>query len=228
MNDWDDPVTWDDAYRSRYPIPGQYEPLILRYHRHALWPTLTRTAEGLARLLELISASKIILVGSGYGWTAEILKDMLPGIAINCTDTSKVIQARKDTTEQIEIEHQFQDCGADLDLVHKFCDFKPRARERIYNEKLDTPASRAVMRQGRDFDWIISENVLDCMGDGEAVTLAGHMRSTVMGGKVAHIITPPRENREIPKGYNLKSVEDWKELLPRDYFIPAGAFRVMV
>lgn len=224
MLDWDDPVTWDDAYKSRYPIPGQYEPLVLRYHRHALWPTLKRNASALVRLLELGASSNIILVGAGYGWTAEIIKGLVPGIAINCTDNSKVIQAKKFTSEQEEIEERLRACGADLSHLPNFCNLRPRAQELIYDENMVTPASRAIMRQGRNFDWIISENVLDCMEDGEAITLAGHMASTVMGGKVAHVITQPREGREPPDGYNFKSAEDWKKLLPEHHFISAGAW----
>ncbi len=226
MLDWDEPSTWDDAYQTRRHVADAYEPVILRYHRQVMWHTLERQAEGLMRLLKLDAGSKIILVGAAYGWTAEILKQMLPGIVVICTDTSVLVHSRKHLTEQAEIEYQLEKAGGSLTWVQDFQDFKPRSREIIFNEDLKTPASRAIMRQGLSIDWIVSESVIDCLEDVAVLELAENMRLVTC--KVAHLTTSPRNGRDRPPGYNWKTAEGWKEFLGTDRIIPTGDFRTIL
>jgi hypothetical protein len=71
---------------------------------------------------------------------------------------------------------------------------------------------------------LLTESLLESLTDGECqqASTAAHQ---VTSGRVSHFVVPIRENQD--SGYNWKTLESWKALLPADTFVEAGTFRVL-
>lgn len=118
--DWNDEATWDEMYSvsaEPWGHPGtERRGVRMGYCRATFcWQQrfyAIKTAEALG--FGPPPGPSIVLVGAGFGWTAEHWEEM--GYAsIICTDTSTFIQSRKDTDEVEEIRAAVRRVGLDPD-----------------------------------------------------------------------------------------------------------------
>ena len=187
----------------------------------------------------LSASDEILIIGAGYGWVAEKIEELLPGIRVVATDNSAFFNGNKGESDEQEIRGRMISQGLDPDgadawRFDRLTDRQPRAKHHtLLNEDGLSGGSRAQIRQARnknDFDWAVSENVLPWLFDNECTGLSSAMHQ--MAPNVAHLVTPwmadkASGNEPEPK-WNWKliepdpaypDVEDWKTLLPNDTIV---------
>lgn len=188
--------------------------------------------------LALSETSRIVVVGAAFGWEIEVLRELLPGVAVVGTDTSPWIHATGGQSETTEIRAALVAAGLDAaagqgrEIALAVDDGGPRMRESVLDEDLASGASRSrvLAEIGGTCDWAISSHVLTWLDDAEAVTLSSRMGR--LGGQVAHVVRPfstekAAEAGEPPPVWNWKTGAAWKALLPKDTIItdsPWGTF----
>lgn len=188
---------------------------------------------------ELTNTDEILIIGAGYGWVAEKIEELLPGIRVVAIDNSAHINGNKGESDEAEIrqlmlDQNFDPDGADAERLNELTDKGPRSRHHtLLNEDALSGGSRARIRQARvknDFDWAITENVLPWLFDDECELLTTVMHSLAVS--VAHLVTPWMADKatqpEPEPTWNWKLIEpdpqhptigDWKTLLPNDRII---------
>lgn len=231
--DWDLKATWDEAYNfgaeGLWGHPNTRPEVRLHYCRGIKRPDADIRADRLATALGWISPGPtIVIVGAGFGWTVEALEDLGFDRVVGL-DLSTYINDNHNGTEEAEIDAEISVVGLDpstgrgAEIKTRFFDGGPRGRSSrgVKNESGLTGGSRNRIRQalglsgGQDIDWAVSESVLESLDDSEAVQVSNvaHNYAT----NVAHIVYTPRSGQH--EGYNWKTLEDWKLLLPNDTFI---------
>lgn len=221
--DASDPACWnlkEDIYASYWMTFIQGVPV--SYCRAGFFRPQSFVAQRLIDVLKLTAASRVAIIGAGYGWTAEHLTSTLPGIIVVCTDTSTYLQANKN---QPETDYLLS-CGLTPEQVAACDDGGPRCRVQLLDADVLTESGRPQIGV---CDWLISENILPWLSDGEAQALDAAM-STL--GKTAHYVTPlipqsPTAPPEKAPVWNWKSVEDWKALMPNSTIIPSNGLSAL-
>ena len=241
FKDWNLKATWDAAYsigaEGDTGHPNTRAEVRLNYHRKAMLPVCQARAAGIAQALGWSAPGpSIIIVGAGFGWTAEALEAM--GFTrVLGLDVSSYIQSNKGGTEETEIDAKIVAVGLDpatgegQTIKGRLFDgsVRTRAGRGVLNEGGVGGASRGRIRQAlglagnEDADWGLSESVLESLTDAEATSASSvaHQFCT----NVAHYIVTLRDGNQ--PGYNWKSLEDWKLLIPTDTFIEAGTHRML-
>ena len=173
-------------------------------------------------------AQKIVIVGCGYGWVIEKLLEM--GFTnVAGTDTSSYIQGTKTQTEDAEIDAAIAAAGLDptqgegLALRQKILPAVARSKvpDKVLNEDMANNASRNRIKNavgGGTIAWGISDSVLESLTDSECVTASS--RAHQICTNVAHLVVTARDGNH--PGYNWKTLEQWKTLIPADTFIQVG------
>ena len=241
LKDWSLPQTWDEAYsigaEGDMGHPSNRREVKLGYHRAVMLPYCRKRAAGIARALTWTPPGPtIVIIGAGFGWTAECL-EALGLTRVGALDISQYIQANKSGTEEVEVSARIAAVGLDptqgpgFFLKNRFVDGGSRARASrgVWNENGATDNSRIRIRQALGLSasdmiiWGLSESVLESLTDVEAqeVSSIAHQYCE----NVAHYVVTLREGNQ--PGYNWKSLKEWKTLLPTDTFIEAGTFRVL-
>lgn len=204
LRTWDDRADWDDAYNG-----GDG----LHYDRAFLFDGWVWRWDGILNVLgPWRSSSEILIVGCGFGWALEILKRR--GFAnVIGTDTSTHIQS---TRNELTPETTARDAN---DVTQS----DPASV--ILDEDALTQASRDRILNGRaGFDVIVTESVLESLRDAEAQALSADLRTMLArSGTLIHYVIPILPSQD--PGYNWKTLEAWKALLPADTFVapPDGA-----
>ena len=241
LRDWNLKATWDAAYsigaEGDVGHSGSRPEVKLHYHRRVMGPVCQTRAVGIAQALGWVAPGpSLIIVGAGFGWTAEALEQM--GFTrVLSLDISQYVQGNKDGTEEAEIDAEIvgvgltPGIGEGQALKQRLFDggVRSRATRGVLNEDGAGGASRGRIRQAlglagnQQANWGLSESVLESLTDAEAVNASGiaHQYCT----NVAHYVVTLREGNQ--PGYNWKSLADWKLLIPIDSFIEAGTFRVL-
>lgn len=222
---------------------------------HGVWvgyqriPREGATLQYATRIIEgcgLSAADEILIVGAGYGWVAEKIEELLPGIRVVAIDNSAHFNATKGQSDEAEIRVRmvaqgFDPGGVDSWRLDKLTDKGVRARHHtLLNEDGLSNGSRARIRQARvkaSFDWAVTENALPWLSDAECQTLSAEMHKDAVN--VAHLVTPwmadKASNNEPLPLWNWKLIKpdaalpprsdiapadgDWKTLLPNDSII---------
>ena len=179
----------------------------LHYVRAALIPFMRNRAKGLIDSLRLSNTSSVIIVGAGFGWASEAIKELLPSITLVSTDSSTLIQSKKDEVETSEYRAAIIAAGLDPDrgegasILAQIDDEGPRARVDILNEDGLSVASRAAIQQavGGKANWAVTDGgVLQWLTDIECQELSAAFHQIAIN--VAHVITPYMpEKAEIPE-----------------------------
>jgi hypothetical protein len=180
------------------------------------------------------------IFGAGFSWTAEALETLGYLTALGL-DVSNYIQSEKDNTEDADIDSAITAVGLDpatgegLDIKNRVVargggvGNRTRATRGVLDESGGNPGSRGRIKQalglsGNDqIEWTLSESVIESLTDGEV--LAGSNDLNIIGINVVHFVHTLRSNQDA--GYNWKTLEDWKTLIPGDTFIEAGTYRVL-
>lgn len=209
MLDWNLEETW----RSAYAVTG-YK---LGYCRYGMMPYAKVSAKGVSETLELQGAESIILLGAGFGWTAEELLKLHPALNIVCVDNSVWIQTNKDLPQTSMYLEGLSNANIPPDskegkrVLAEMDDGGPAARLSILNEDLATAASRnrvLVALGTSKADWVISELVMDACTDADCRKIAANMNQ--VADRCAHYIVNSEGLYTHDSGYNFKSRAAWK------------------
>lgn len=241
LKDWDLKSTWDEAYsfgaEGEWGHPNTRPEVRLHYHRGIKRPDADIHASRLITALGWTAPGPAIaIVGAGFGWTVEALEDLGFDRVVGL-DISTYVHSNHNSTEESEIDAEIDAVGLDpatgrgAEIKTRFFDGGPRGRSSrgIKNEDGGNGGSRGRIKSAlglsgsQDVDWAVSESILESLDDSEAVQASSiaHNYAT----NVAHIVfTLSPGNHE---GYNWKTLEDWKALLPADTFVDGGTYRVL-
>lgn len=230
-------TTWDKAqFDQAYNVPnrGGARPgenlIMLGYTREAFLPAAQRKAQAYIQHCGLTAATRALIIGGGFGWSAEFLA--AAGIPVVVTDTSPYIQSDKAASETTEYRAAITAAGIDPDsprgaeLLASWDDGQAKSRVTVLGEDCLSDPSRNAVRQAfgnNDPDWIITEDVVTSMSTAD-VTAARAAWGAFTGAQFCHVITPLRVGggwQDTGGAYNWQSIEDWAALLPGDLILNA-------
>lgn len=247
LKTWDTKADWDAAYsfgaEGDIGHPNTRAEVRLHYHRatkgeenadiHAsrLAAALGWTAPG----------DTIAIVGAGFSWTAEAL-EAIGFLTVIGLDISLYIQAEKNNTEEADFDAEIALVGLDpatgegLGIKNRLiargggAGNRTRAAGGVLDEDGKNGASRGRIKQalglsGNDrIEWVVSESVLESLTDAEALDASND--ADIIGNNTVHFVYPLRASGN-HAGFNWKTLEDWKLLIPGDTFVEAGTYRVL-
>lgn len=233
-------VTWDKsmfdlAYRFDAEPDGHpnTRPAIeLHYNRYVLFPEMLRRARFFIQQFGLTAASKVLVVGCGFGWTVEALTSL--GIPAVGTDVSAYIQGNKSLSEDGDIDTAVRLAGLDPTqgegLVHfnRLRGGGVRTNATVLNEDSSTSQSRNRVKTalGGSITLIITEDIVTSLTDAECAQLQSAIVKYGATIPICHFLTE-FANPNAPFFFNSKSLADWKLVFPTSTIIADGyAYRV--
>ncbi len=241
LKDWNLKSTWDEAYdfgaEGLWGHPNTRDEVRLHYCRGIKRPDANIRASRLATALGWMPPGPtIVIIGAGFGWTVEALEDLGFDRVVGL-DISTYINDNHDSTEEAEINTEISAVGLNpaigrgAEIKARFFDGGTRGRSSrgIKNEDGRTGGSRGRIKQalgltgGQDVDWAVSESVLESLDDSEAVQASNLAHNYAI--TIAHGVFTP--NAGAHAGFNWKTLEAWKSLLPNDTFIELNTYNVV-
>lgn len=202
----------------------------LHYCRYTVGKRWEWIAQTMVDTFNIQDGATIVIVGGGFGWSAEAYKSILPNANIVSTDNSLWVQAEKNNTETADIQQWIAEAGVtgeEADVwLQRFDSGLTRATTPVLDEDLLSPASERRVKNALGLtgseiaDFAISEDVLPWLTDAEAVNLSRGMRNVASG--VVHMATPRIENPKHPEPgepWNWKSRAGWKVVLTPDVIV---------
>lgn len=226
--------------------PAGRPKVIVNYCRWAVYPEAQKYADFYTTITS--PTDSIVVIGSGFAWSLEILVDQYgydPAL-VTGVDTSGYVQGAKATTEEQDIRDAIAAVGLDPDgivphpvtgetttgpeiLARCLADTRPRATITVLDETLSNQGSRnrVLAATGGSADFVISELVLSGLTDAEAQLVDSQMASLDIG-QTWHVVMDEMFQGSIDRhGWNVKSLEEWKQLMPNSSFVSARDFRVV-
>lgn len=226
-------VTWDKAmYDLAYDMgaepdghPNTRGEIRLHYHRYVLFPEMLRRAQFFVQQFSLTAASRVLVVGCGFGWTAEALSAL--GIPTIGTEISSYIQTNKSLTEDADIAEAIAKvgltavAGEGLGHFNRLRGDGVRTRATVMEEDNMNNASRNRVKNGLggSITLCITEDVLTSLTDAECSSLRVAIEK--YGVPMCHFVTE-FANSNPPFNFNSKSLADWKLTFPNDTIIADG------
>lgn len=247
LKTWDLKSDWDAAYS--FGAEGDVgrtdntrAEVRLHYHRATKGGEVSLAhATALMAALGLIPPGPTVLIaGAGFGWTAEAMETLGFSTVVGI-DISTYIQDNKGGTEDAEIDVEITAVGLDptsgegLDIKNRIvargggAGNRSRNSRGVLNENGNSNASRGRIKRALDLQgnerigWIIIEAVLESLDDTEALDASSTANS--YGDNIVHFVYTLRARQDV--GFNWKTLEDWKTLIPGDTFVEAGSYRVL-
>lgn len=243
--DWNLKATWDLAYsfgaEGDVGHPSTRTEVRLHYHRAIKRPDADIKAARLAAALGWTAPGPtILIVGAGFGWTAEALEDLGYTHVVG-TDVSTYIQTNHGGTEEAEMDAEITAVGLDpatgagLAIKNRLVTRgggsgnRGRSSRGVLNENGKTGGSRGRIKQslglsGNDrIGWAVSESVAESLTDAEAIDGSNDMHN--IADNVAHLVVKPKPGALM--ALNWKTLEEWDALIPGDTWIEDGSFRVL-
>lgn len=199
LRDWSLQSTWESAYQVQEVDPDTGVPVRgarVSYSRRSRLPAM------LARRAESVSVSRgwqknaaLLVVGCGYGWALEWL--IANGFSNAWgTDTSALVHANAATESEVA--------------------------DRIVNADVSTAVGRTALETAtgnRSWRAILTEDVLPCLSDAEVVALHEGCAAVLHPqGDLVHMVTP-RLDYPQDDGFNWKSLDEWRALIPGVTFV---------
>src|SRR3990172_8682695 len=227
---------YDIGAEGAWGHPNTRAEVRMHYNRFVLLPYMRQRAQRLYQVLGWTSQTRLVIVGCGFNWTAEVLETELGMNRVIGLDVSVYIQAAKSQNEDDDIRAAIQAVGLSTSFGDGMTLFSalrgdggPRAKKAadILNENIRTNASRNRVKQyisgAANFEGL-SENVLESLTDAECAQLSGYAHQ-LTSGRISHFLDclPNIPNDET---WNAKTLEQWKALLPNDTVVENGTFRV--
>lgn len=205
----------------------------LHYHRYVMLPICSQRAAGLVKKLGWTSATRIAVVGAGFGWLAECLINEQGISNVVALDTSTYIQDNKDVSELADLEAAVSAAGLNpktgegLSLVSLFLAGGQRTTVPILNEDMLTSASqeRVASALGGTIDVVLTEGVLENLTDTEVATTATLLKQAP-AAQVVHFVTPAQPGN-IPGEFNWKSLTSWALFETSAIFVGTGTFSAL-
>ena len=232
LQDWNLKATFDTAYGFNAEPDGHpnTRPAVrLSYHRGRMLNIAQRVAGYYENYLGPAAYNhRFAIIGCGFGWVAgELLDRGFTNIVV--AETSQYILDNMDLDDEAEIRAACLQAGLGVngtranELVSWWArPGVPRRRRRgqpldvpIINADVSTSAGRNDIRSalGGQPQIVVSEDVMGCLDDAEAVQF--HTDCHAFGGQqtVVHIVTPLKPDNEQDAAYNWKLLADWKALI---------------
>ena len=176
------------------------------------------------------SNSQVLIVGCGFGWMLEVLAELGVGNTI-CAETSADIQSAKYTSEDEDLKNNIEAVGLSIstgDGLTAFHALRNGGSSRAYlpanilDEDFATKESRQRVRNilgSSGYDIFTDDGYLNTHTDAEAVELSNRLHKMNGVNRVIHNI--------FPHWLDEKTIQDWKNLLPNDYFIETGTWEFL-
>lgn len=105
--DYNSKTAFDDTYKRgaewQWGHPNTRTEVTLHYHRFVQLPVKRQEITRLAGALGWNTNTRALIIGCGFGWSAEVLLTELGVADVAGTDTSAYIQAAKDTDEDADL-----------------------------------------------------------------------------------------------------------------------------
>lgn len=226
-----DKAAFDAAYQF-YPethMPGgapSTRPLITcHYHKWAMKPVLAYMYSQALPLMGLDPSAPTVVVGAGFGWGIEALRDQ--GFTNLCgIDISAYVQTEMDATEEAEIRAQIvaggldPDTGRGAEILAFLNDGQPRRDPSIIvlNEDMQTNTSRQNIRAALGNNWpsqIIMEELVDDSVTDQEITFANNAANNFAGTQTIWFIYSQGDNIRTAQdlatltGSNVIRIPDW-------------------
>jgi hypothetical protein len=199
---------------------------MLHYNRYVLYPEMLRRAQAFITILGLTLSDRILIVGCGFGWTAEALAGL--GYTVVGTDVSAYIQSNKTLSEDSDISTAISAVGLSptsgegLSHFNRLKGDGTRTRATVMNEDSAGTSSRNRVKNVLGTPTIaISEDLVTSLTDAECVALQTNIVKYSGTMRVCHFVTE-FANPNPPFNFNSKSIDAWKLLFPTATIIADG------
>lgn len=192
-----------------------------------------------AKLVELFAwpvDTNILIVGAGYGWTAEVLETVYGYTNIVTTDTSPHVQSTQDTGEEAYVNAAITAVGLDpatgVGATKKAQLYSPGPRRRhsrdVKNESLSNNGSRNRIRNVLgSVSVAISEDVATVLDDTEVIQVASWISAVDTLTQVIHLVTELQPASNQNPVFNWKTLADWKLLVPLHTWVSLNSWEVL-
>ena len=242
LQDWNLKATFDTAYGFNAEPdghPNTRQGVRLHYHRGRMLNIAQKIADYFHNYLGPAAYNnRFVVVGGGFGWAAgELYERGFTNVVV--VETSQYILDNMDLDDEAEVRAACVQVGLGVNGVraNELVSWwarpgVPRRRRRlnsldvpIVNADIGTSAGRTTVRNALtpsgNPQIVVSEEVIGCLDDAEAVQFASDC--SAWGGQqtVVHLVTPLMPDNTQDPGYNWKTMADWKTLIPGDIFINA-------
>jgi hypothetical protein len=227
MKSFNTKADFDDAYSYNGEPEGHPNTrpgIEVHYVKEKIYPTCQKIAAKLQRSFNFNPQKTMLFVGAGFGWTAECLEKDHGLTKILCVDTSAWVQAKKDTTEEEDFREAVIKVGLDpeagegYEKYQRLCgskEIRSQVTRGIINRDVTNLSDRTLLLStfgGSKFETAITENVLSCLYDSEAINLSSALNQ--LAKNVYHMDYMKSDNQDV--GYNWKFQNEWETLLPND------------
>ena len=212
--------------------PNTRQEIRLHYNRYVLYPEMLKRAQFFIAHFGLTAADRVLVVGGGFGWTAEALSDL--GIETICADVSAYIQNTKGTSEDSEVAAAITAVGLDPSSGEGMVHFNRlrgngvRTRATVLNEDSSNNASRNRVKRAfsSDITLIITEDLVTSLSDAECAQVQGFITNYAVQ-RICHFVTE-FANPNPPFNFNSKSLAEWKAVFPTSTIVADGyPYRVL-
>lgn len=242
LKTWDTKADFDAAYSAGVEPEGTTgrPEVVLHYNRYAFLAWHRKRMINVAAALGWTSGKRLVIAGCAFGWSLETLLDELGFAQVLGVDTSAYTNSNLTTNEDAEIAAAITAVGLNpasgegLTLFNRFRDGGgPRSRKNtlVLNENLSSNASRNRVRNamGAPHTYeIFTEDMLTSLTDAECLLASQNAHQVSNGtppGRVSHLVTTTQFGGA--PGYNNKTLEQWKALIPADTFVEVESYRVL-
>lgn len=216
--------------------PGNRAEIRLNYNRAAFLPYATFRAQKLVDIFAWPLDTNILIVGAGYGWTAEVLETVHGYTNIVTTDTSPHVQSTQDSSEESEIDAAITAVGLDpasgeglakKNLLHTPGNRRRHSRD-VKDESLSNNGSRNRIRNILgSMDVAISEDLAATLEDAEVIQAADWIDKVDTGQQVIHLTSTLQANNTQDPIFNWKTLADWKALVPTQTWVSLQTWEVL-
>jgi len=235
IQDWTLQSTWDNAYKikadarigdgrgSRGPRETR---LYTHYHNFALKNSASLRMQQLVTKLNIVTGSRIVVIGAGFGWSVEWLN--ANGYIAIAVDPNQYLITKAPTSEEPEITTLIESTGRDKNElridVHGDGKEKPildilvrqdgkRTSETLIDEEMKNNGSRKAVHNviSKNMDYVITENLLSTLSDAELITVAQNLDSfkkLQANVPIIHLDTWTDESQD--PDYNWKTGAEWR------------------
>jgi hypothetical protein len=197
----------------------------LHYNRYVMFPEMLKRARFFIAHFGLTAADRVLVVGTGFGWTCEALQSL--GIETIGTDISSYIFSVKDTSEDAEIADAITAVGLNPasgeGLVHfNRLRSSKRTNGTVLNEDSASNKSRNTVKRALSSDptLIITEDLVTSLTDEECAQIQSFIEGYSVS-RICHFLTE-FANPDAPFFFNSKSIDEWKALFPTSTIIADG------
>lgn len=235
--DYDIDAEWDTGH------PATRPGVRLGYARAVMWPAALRRAaflDGYLQGLGYATNAVVLIVGAGYGWTAEAMETIYGWTRIVTTDTSPYIQSTQDADEQADYDAAITAVGLNpasgegavikgrLNAKQGGAGNRRRHSQTVRDETLRNNGSRNRIKGVHGNIQVgISEEVITLLSDAEIVDLIVDIDAINASIRRIHMTTELLPDHNQDPTFNWKTLAQWKALLPGDTFISLNTWEVL-